>query len=110
MIDRNPAALYLPVEYTMEMGGKRLRPVLLLMAYNLFSNEITRALPAAVAVEVFHNFTLLHDDIMDKADMRRNRPTVHKKFSENSAILSGDVMAFLSYDYLFACQSERITD
>ncbi len=110
MIDRNPAALYLPVEYTMEMGGKRLRPVLLLMAYNLFSNEITRALPAAVAVEVFHNFTLLHDDIMDKADIRRNRPTVHKKFSENSAILSGDVMAFLSYDYLFACQSERITD
>lgn len=110
MIDRNPAALYLPVEYTMEMGGKRLRPVLLLMAYNLFSNEIIRALPAAVAVEVFHNFTLLHDDIMDKADMRRNRPTVHKKFSENSAILSGDVMAFLSYDYLFACQSERITD
>ena len=110
MIDRNPAARYLPVEYTMEMGGKRLRPVLLLMAYNLFSNEIAKALPAAVAVEVFHNFTLLHDDIMDKADMRRNRPTVHKKFSENSAILSGDVMAFLSYDYLFACQSERITD
>lgn len=110
MIDRNPAALYLPVEYTMEMGGKRLRPVLLLMAFNLFSDDITKALPAAVAVEVFHNFTLLHDDIMDKADMRRNRPTVHKKFSDNSAILSGDVMAFLSYDYLFDCQSERITD
>ena len=110
MISKKPEELYLPVEYTMEMGGKRLRPVLLLMAFNLFSDDITKALPAAVAVEVFHNFTLLHDDIMDKAEMRRNRPTVHKKFSENSAILSGDVMAFLSYDYLFACQSERITD
>lgn len=105
---RKPAELYLPVEYTLEMGGKRLRPVLLLMGFNLFSDDIKTAMPAALAIEVFHNFTLLHDDIMDKAEMRRNRPTVHKKFSENSAILSGDVMSFLSYEYLFEVNSERI--
>jgi geranylgeranyl diphosphate synthase type II len=107
---KKPAELYLPVEYTLEMGGKRLRPVLLLMGFNLFSDDIKTAMPAALAIEVFHNFTLLHDDIMDKAEMRRNRPTVHKKFSENSAILSGDVMSFLSYEYLFEVNSERIQD
>ena len=107
---KKPAELYLPVEYTLAMGGKRLRPVLLLMGFNLFSDDIKRAMPAALAIEVFHNFTLLHDDIMDKAEMRRNRPTVHKKFSENSAILSGDVMSFLSYEYLFEVNSERIQE
>jgi geranylgeranyl diphosphate synthase type II len=90
------------------MGGKRLRPVLLLMSYNMFSDSVQEAIPAAIAIEVFHNFTLLHDDIMDKAEVRRNRPTVHKKFSENSAILSGDVMAFLSYQYLLECKTERL--
>ncbi len=92
------------------MGGKRLRPVLLLMAYNLFSDEIEKALPAALALEIFHNFTLLHDDIMDKAHMRRNKPTVHQKFSDNSAILSGDAMAFLSYRYLMQlqCPSDQL--
>jgi geranylgeranyl diphosphate synthase, type II len=78
------------------------------MAFNLFSDEIEKALPAALAVEVFHNFTLLHDDIMDKAEVRRNKPTVHLKFSENNAILSGDAMAFLSYQYLFETNSERM--
>ena len=95
----NPTNLYLPVDYSMGMGGKRLRPVLLLLSYNLFHENISPALPAALAIEVFHNFTLLHDDIMDKADVRRNKPTVHKKFNENGAILSGDVMAFLSYRF-----------
>jgi geranylgeranyl diphosphate synthase type II len=90
-----PPNLYNPVDYSLEMGGKRLRPVLLLLSYNIFSDEVKEAIPAAVAIEVFHNFTLLHDDIMDKAQVRRNRPTVHVKFSENNAILSGDVMAFL---------------
>jgi geranylgeranyl diphosphate synthase type II len=94
-----PADLYSPVNYSLEIGGKRLRPVLLLLSYNLFSDVIQKALPSAIAIEVFHNFTLLHDDIMDKADVRRNQPTVHKKFDENSAILSGDAMAFLSYKY-----------
>lgn len=103
-----PANLYLPVDYSLEMGGKRLRPVLLLLSYNMFSDWVENAIPAAIAIEVFHNFTLLHDDIMDKADVRRNRPTVHKQFSENSAILSGDVMAFLSYRYLLECKSEGL--
>lgn len=96
----SPSALYMPVDYSLEMGGKRIRPLLLLISYNLFSDSIEKALPVAAAIEVFHNFTLLHDDIMDKAEVRRNLPTVHKKFSENNAILSGDVMAFLSYQYL----------
>jgi geranylgeranyl diphosphate synthase, type II len=102
-----PAALYAPVSYSLEEGGKRLRPVLVLMAFNLFSEEIEKALPAAIAVEVFHNFTLLHDDIMDKAEVRRNKPTVHMKYSGNTAILSGDAMAFLSYRYLAECLSDR---
>lgn len=106
----NPVELYHPVDYSLEMGGKRLRPTLLLLAYNMFSDTVRDAVPAAIAVEVFHNFTLLHDDIMDKAEVRRNRPTVHKKFSENSAILSGDVMAFLSYRYLSECKSENIIE
>lgn len=106
----NPENLYSPVEYSLEMGGKRLRPVLLLLSYNMFSDAVQNVIPAALAIEIFHNFTLLHDDIMDKAEVRRNRPTVHKKFSENSAILSGDVMAFLSYQYLLECKSEKLTE
>lgn len=107
---KNPVDLYLPVEYSIDMGGKRLRPVLLLLSYNLFIDDVRNAVPAALAIEVFHNFTLLHDDIMDNADVRRNQPTVHKKFSENAAILSGDVMAFLSYEFLFQCKSEKLVD
>jgi geranylgeranyl diphosphate synthase type II len=106
----NPANLYNPVDYSLEMGGKRLRPLLLLLSCNIFSDSVENALPAAIAIEVFHNFTLLHDDIMDKAEVRRNRPTVHKKFSENSAILSGDVMAFLSYSYLLESKSEKLDE
>ena len=106
----HPANLYSPVNYSLEIGGKRLRPVLFLLSYNLFSDEIQKALPSAIAIEVFHNFTLLHDDIMDKADVRRNQPTVHKKFNENSAILSGDAMAFLSYKYLLENKSENVVD
>ena len=107
---RNPADLYNPVDYSLEMGGKRLRPVLLLLSYNMFSDSVQEAIPAALAIEVFHNFTLLHDDIMDKAEVRRNMPTMHKKFSENSAILSGDAMAFLSYQYLLESKTERLQE
>ena len=103
----SPQGLYLPVDYSLEMGGKRVRPLLLLLSFNLFSDKIENALPAALAIEVFHNFTLLHDDIMDKADVRRNRPTVHKQFSENNAILSGDAMAFLAYRYLLTSKMEN---
>jgi geranylgeranyl diphosphate synthase, type II len=107
---RKPGELYAPVVYSLDAGGKKLRPVLLLMSFNLFSDEIEKALPAAIAVEVFHNFTLLHDDIMDKAEVRRNNPTVHVKFSENNAILSGDAMAFLSYQYLTEYRSQKFFD
>jgi len=108
--ERKPSQLYVPVQYSLEMGGKRIRPVLLLMSFNMFKEEISSALPAAVAMEVFHNFTLLHDDIMDKSALRRNKPTVHMKFGANNAILSGDAMAFLSYQYLLECNSGRISD
>ncbi|MDX1283373.1 MAG: polyprenyl synthetase family protein, partial [Draconibacterium sp.] len=107
---KKPVELFKPIDYTLQMGGKRLRPVLLLMSYNLFRDDILNAVPAALAIEIFHNFTLLHDDIMDNAEMRRNRPTVHKKYSENTAILSGDAMAFLSYKYLLESKSNRLVD
>ncbi|MCK3683798.1 polyprenyl synthetase family protein [Maribellus sp. YY47] len=110
LLDKKPVELYRPIHYSLEMGGKRLRPVLVLLAYNLFDEEIEKAVPAALAIEVFHNFTLLHDDIMDKADVRRNRPTVHVKFSENHAILSGDAMAFEAYKYLLESSARRLPE
>ena len=110
LLKQSPEELYKPIQYSLDKGGKRLRPVLLLLAYNLFSEAIEQAMPAALALEVFHNFTLLHDDIMDKAEVRRNEPTVHIKFDENSAILSGDAMAFQSYKYLVECKSPRLLE
>lgn len=87
-----------PVEYILSIGGKRLRPVLALMACNLFSDKIDEAIMPATGIEVFHNFTLVHDDIMDQAPLRRNFPTVHNKWNINQAVLSGDVMAFIAND------------
>jgi len=110
LIKREPEKLYLPVGYSLKMGGKRLRPLMLLLSYQMFSDNIRNALPAALAIEIFHNFTLLHDDIMDNADVRRNRDTVHKIYGENAAILSGDVMAFLSYRHLFESKSEKLQE
>lgn len=101
---RTPKNLYDPVIYTLGMGGKRIRPVLVLMAYSLYKEKYADALPAAFAIEVFHNFTLLHDDIMDKASLRRNKNTVHIEYSENAAILSGDAMSILSYEYINQCK------
>ena len=103
---RRPRELYMPVEYIMSIGGKRLRPVLALMACRLFSDDISHCIRPAVAIELFHNFTLLHDDIMDNADMRRGRPTVHKKWDENTAILSGDVMVVLSFDLISSAKPD----
>lgn len=97
-----PQGLYAPIRYILEDGGKRIRPLLCLMSADLCGGRVDEALPAAVAVEVFHNFTLLHDDIMDRAPMRRGRPTVHLKWSENSAILSGDAMLIFAYQILSA--------
>ena len=99
---KNPATLYEPMEYILSIGGKRIRPVLLLAAYNLYKEEVSEAFNAALAIEVFHNFSLLHDDIMDDADIRRGQPTVHIKYDENTAILSGDVMMIYAYKLLEA--------
>lgn len=96
----SPRELYLPIGYTLESGGKRIRPALVLMGCELFGGSKEDALPAALAIEVFHNFTLLHDDIMDHAETRRNRLTVHKKWDANTAILSGDAMMIKSYQFL----------
>lgn len=100
---RPPVGLYEPVEYTLALGGKRIRPVLMLMAYNIYKVEVDDALPAAAAIETYHNYTLLHDDLMDKADLRRGNPTVHKKWDENTAILSGDTMLVLAYKLMTQC-------
>ncbi len=95
-----PQSLYAPVNYILSIGGKQLRPALVLMAHNLWSDEVTQSLPAGHAVEVFHNFTLLHDDIMDGSELRRGEPTVHIKYDTNTAILSGDVMLIHAYRFL----------
>ena len=95
-----PERLYMPIVYSMSNGGKRLRPTLLLAACNIFSDDITPALPAAAAIEVFHNFTLLHDDIMDNAEVRRGRPSVCAKWGDNVALLSGDAMMIAAYRQL----------
>ena len=95
-----PEGLYEPVEYVLGLGGKRIRPVLMLLAYNLYREDVDRIFPQAAGIETYHNFTLLHDDLMDKADMRRNKPTVHRKWDENTAILSGDAMLILAYQFM----------
>lgn len=96
----SPVGLYEPIGYILSLGGKRIRPMLTLMACNLFSDSVEEAIPVALGLEVFHNFTLLHDDVMDKADVRRGKPTVHKKWNENTAILSGDVMQIKAYQLI----------
>ena len=96
-----PQELYEPIEYLISIGGKRLRPRLAILCYNLFSDKIDRSIIyPAIGLEVFHGFTLIHDDIMDGADLRRNQPTVHKKWDNNIAILSGDVMCIKSYQMI----------
>lgn len=96
----NPTELYDPISYIMALGGKRMRPLLTLMATNIFADDWQKALKPAIAVEVFHNFTLMHDDIMDAAPLRRGKPTVHEKWNPNIAILSGDVMLVCAYELM----------
>ncbi|MBS3808493.1 MAG: polyprenyl synthetase family protein [Bacteroidales bacterium] len=103
-----PLELYEPIEYALSSGGKRLRPVLVLMAANLYTDHIEEALMPALGIEIFHNFTLLHDDIMDQAEIRRNQPTVHKKWNANVAILSGDAMFIKAYEYLLYYQGYNL--
>ncbi len=97
--NREPRNLYDPISYILQLGGKRLRPVLTLIASDIFSSDYEKALPAAMAVETFHNFTLIHDDIMDEAPLRRGKETVHEKWDTNTGILSGDAMLILAYQY-----------
>ena len=103
-----PQRLYAPIKYGLEVGGKRIRPTLLMLAYNLYAEDIERALMPAMAVEIFHNFTLLHDDIMDNAAVRRGRPSVPAKWGDNVAILSGDAMLILAYNHLQRTSSEQL--
>jgi geranylgeranyl diphosphate synthase type II len=97
---QEPQELYEPIAYTLEEGGKRLRPVLVLLACDLFDGDLEKALYPAMGLEIFHNFTLLHDDIMDQASIRRGKQAVHKKWNANTAILSGDTMFVLAYEYV----------
>jgi geranylgeranyl diphosphate synthase, type II len=99
---KEPESLYEPIRYLMNLGGKRLRPMLALLSYSLFKNDVKKIVHYAVAVEAFHNFTLMHDDIMDKAPLRRGKATVHKKWNVNTAILSGDVMLVKVYEMFHA--------
>lgn len=106
----SPNNLYEPIEYAMHQGGKRIRPLLALMASDLFSGDIEKAKPAAIAIEVLHNFTLLHDDIMDKSPLRRGMPTVYNKYDTNTAILSGDTMFAKAFTYLLKADKTQIHD
>jgi len=105
---QEPHNLYEPINYILSLGGKRVRPMLMLMAYNLYKENVDDILTNAVALETYHNFTLLHDDLMDKSDLRRGNQTVHKKWDENTAILSGDTMLILAYK-LFAKNISNIS-
>ena len=100
-----PEGLYEPIAYVLDGGGKRIRPTLLLMAYSLYRDDIAEAMPAAVGIETYHNHTLLHDDLMDHADMRHGRATVHKKWDANTAILSGDTMLIMALEHVMRCKS-----
>ena len=107
-VPEEPKLLYTPIIYSMSGGGKRLRPVLLLITAEAFGGSIEESMPAALAVEIFHNFTLLHDDIMDNADVRRGKPSVYAKWGANVALLSGDAMLITAYKSLAKVASERL--
>jgi geranylgeranyl diphosphate synthase type II len=105
---KNELSLYSPVKYILDIGGKRMRPVLTLMATDLFGGEVKNSIKSALGIEVFHNFTLLHDDIMDNAPLRRGKSTVHEKWNVNAAILSGDVMFVQAFTLVTSCKTEYL--
>ena len=109
-ITRTPEGLYEPIEYILSLGGKRIRPVLMLMAYNLYKEDVSSIYDPATGIEVYHNHTLLHDDLMDRSDMRRGKPTVHKVWNDNTAILSGDTMLILAFRYVAGCAPEHLKE
>lgn len=106
--DRRPSTLYDPIQYVLSLGGKRIRPVLMLLAYNMYKDHPEDIMMPAVAIETYHNYTLLHDDLMDNADMRRGHLTVHKKWDANTAILSGDSMLVVAYQRMAQCPVDKL--
>ena len=108
--DRKPNGLYDPIKYVLSMGGKRIRPTLMLLAYNLYKDDPESILMPACALETYHNYTLLHDDLMDNADVRRGKTTVHRKWNANTAILSGDSMLVLAYERMSNCGAKYLKD
>ena len=107
--DRKPEGLYEPIKYVLSLGGKRIRPTLMLLAYNLFRDDPESILPSACALETYHNYTLLHDDLMDNADLRRGHMTVHKRWDANTAILSGDSMLVLAFQQMAQCRPDKLS-
>ena len=108
--DRQPASLYDPIRYVLSIGGKRVRPVLTLLSYNLYKDDPLSIMSQAIGLETYHNFTLLHDDLMDHADMRRGHETVHKKWDANRAILSGDTMLLQAFERVEECDPTKLPD
>lgn len=106
--DYHPRSLFEPISYILEIGGKRVRPVLAVMGYNIYKDDIEKAYPTALGIEIFHNFTLLHDDLMDRADVRRGKPTVHIKWNDNTAVLSGDAMLIEAYKEITKTEKEYL--
>lgn len=106
--DRKPATLYEPIRYVLSLGGKRIRPVLMLLSYNLFREQPEQIMMQALGLETYHNYTLLHDDLMDNADLRRGQATVHCKWDANTAILSGDSMLVLAYQRMAQCDARYL--
>ena len=106
--DRQPSTLYAPIRYVLSLGGKRVRPVLMLLAYNLYREDPEKIMTQAIALETYHNFTLLHDDLMDNADMRRGHETVHRKWNPNQAILSGDTMLLQAFQRMGQCEADKL--
>lgn len=106
--EEEPLALFEPMTYGLSVGGKRLRPVMVLLATQMYGGDLSYALKPAIGLEIFHNFTLLHDDVMDNASLRRGQPTVHAKWNENVAILSGDAMSIKAYQYIVSCKDEHV--
>lgn len=107
-LNSQPIELYEPIKYILSLGGKRIRPSLTIMSCNLFSDDIELAINPAIALEIFHNFSLIHDDIMDNAMLRRNKPTVHSKWNNNVAILSGDAMCIKAYEYVLKTNDQHL--
>ncbi len=106
--DSKPNGLYDPIRYVLSLGGKRIRPVLMLMGYNLYKEDPESILLPAIGLETYHNYTLLHDDLMDRAEMRRGKPTVHSLWDDNTAVLSGDAMLVLAYQRMAACDLRHL--